>query len=69
MRLNGMNICQATALTIAHAKDFFSSLKLSTMHEEIAGLPRRGTAAPGTFSTPWVSVLDPRSIGFDAVGR
>jgi excinuclease ABC subunit A len=37
VRLNGLNICQATALTIAKAKDFFSSLKLSPMHEEIAG--------------------------------
>ena len=25
VRLNGKNICQATALTIAHAKDFFNS--------------------------------------------
>ncbi len=37
VRLNGKNICQATALTIAHAKDFFNSLKLSPMHQEIAG--------------------------------
>ena len=37
VRLNGLNICQATALTIAKAKEFFSSLKLSPMHEEIAG--------------------------------
>ncbi len=31
------NICQATALTIAQAKDFFDALTLSPMHEEIAG--------------------------------
>jgi len=31
------NICQATALTIAHAKEFFSALELSAMQEEIAG--------------------------------
>ena len=31
------NICQAAALTIAQAKDFFDSLKLSPMQEEIAG--------------------------------
>jgi excinuclease ABC subunit A len=31
------NICQATALTIAEAKEFFDSLKLSPMQEEIAG--------------------------------
>jgi excinuclease ABC subunit A len=37
VRLNGLNICQATALTIAKAKEFFSSLKLSPMQEEIAG--------------------------------
>ncbi len=30
------NICQATALTIAQAKEFFDGLKLSPMHEEIA---------------------------------
>jgi excinuclease ABC subunit A len=33
----GKNICQATALTIAHAKEFFGALKLSPMQEEIAG--------------------------------
>ncbi len=37
VRLNGKNICQASALTIAQAKDFFDSLQLSPMHEEIAG--------------------------------
>ncbi len=31
------NICQATALTIAQAKEFFDGLRLSPMHEEIAG--------------------------------
>jgi excinuclease ABC subunit A len=31
------NICQATALTIAEAKEFFEGLKLSPMQEEIAG--------------------------------
>ena len=36
-RINGKNICQATALTIAHAKEFFGELKLSAMQEEIAG--------------------------------
>jgi excinuclease ABC subunit A len=30
------NICQATALTIAQAKEFFNELKLTPMHEEIA---------------------------------
>ncbi len=33
----GKNICQATALTIAQAKEFFDALKLSPMQEEIAG--------------------------------
>jgi excinuclease ABC subunit A len=33
----GKNICQATALTIAHAKEFFGALKLTPMQEEIAG--------------------------------
>jgi excinuclease ABC subunit A len=37
VRLNNLNICQAAALTIAKAKDFFSNLKLSAMQEEIAG--------------------------------
>ena len=37
VRLNGKNICQASALTIAQAKDFFDSLQLSPMPEEIAG--------------------------------
>jgi excinuclease ABC subunit A len=31
------NICQATALTIAQAKNFFEELKLTPMQEEIAG--------------------------------
>ena len=31
------NICQATALTIAQAKEFFDALKLTAMQEEIAG--------------------------------
>ncbi len=37
VRIDGMNICQATALTIAHAKEFFGALKLTPMQEEIAG--------------------------------
>ena len=37
VRLNGKNICQAAALTIAQAKEFFDGLKLSPMQEEIAG--------------------------------
>lgn len=37
VRLNGKNICQATALTIAEAKQFFDALELSPMQEEIAG--------------------------------
>jgi excinuclease ABC subunit A len=35
--LNGQSICQVTALTIAEAKAFFAALRLSPMHEEIAG--------------------------------
>jgi excinuclease ABC subunit A len=31
------NICQATALTISQAKEFFDALKLTPMQEEIAG--------------------------------
>src|SRR5208283_1894259 len=31
------NICQATALTVAEAKEFFDALKLTPMQEEIAG--------------------------------
>jgi excinuclease ABC subunit A len=37
VRINGQNICQATALTIAQAKEFFDALRLSPMQEEIAG--------------------------------
>ncbi|MGD0348617.1 MAG: excinuclease ABC subunit A, partial [Terracidiphilus sp.] len=37
VRIEGKNICQATALTIAEAKKFFDELKLSPMQEEIAG--------------------------------
>ena len=37
VRMNGLNICQAAALTIAKAKEFFAGLKLSPMQEEIAG--------------------------------
>jgi excinuclease ABC subunit A len=37
VRLNGKNICQATGLTIADAKEFFGGLQLTPMQEEIAG--------------------------------
>jgi excinuclease ABC subunit A len=37
VRLNGLNICQATALTVGKAKQFFSELKLTAMQQEIAG--------------------------------
>ncbi len=37
VRISGLNICQAAALTIAKAKEFFASLKLTPMQEEIAG--------------------------------
>jgi len=37
VRIAGKNICQATAMTIAQAKEFFDGLKLSPMQEEIAG--------------------------------
>ena len=37
VRIDGLNICQAAALTIAKAKEFFGALKLSAMQEEIAG--------------------------------
>jgi len=37
VRINGQNICQACALTIAQAKAFFGALRLSPMQEEIAG--------------------------------
>jgi excinuclease ABC subunit A len=37
VRINGRNICQVTALTIAQAKAFFDALRLSPMQEEIAG--------------------------------
>ncbi len=37
VRLNGQNICQASAQTIAQANEFFGALKLSPMQDEIAG--------------------------------
>jgi excinuclease ABC subunit A len=37
VRINGLNICQASALTIARAKEFFERLELSPMQGEIAG--------------------------------
>jgi len=37
VRISGRNICEASALTISAAKDFFGALTLSPMHEEIAG--------------------------------
>jgi excinuclease ABC subunit A len=37
VRLNGLNICQSAALTIARAKDFFNTLTLTPMQQEIAG--------------------------------
>jgi len=37
VRINSKNICQATALTIAHAKEFFGALELTPMQGEIAG--------------------------------
>jgi excinuclease ABC subunit A len=37
VRINGQNICQAAALTIAQAGEFFGALKLTPMQEEIAG--------------------------------
>ncbi len=37
VRINDLNICQAAALTIAKAKEFFSALRLTPMQEEIAG--------------------------------
>jgi excinuclease ABC subunit A len=37
VRINGLNICQSAALTIAKAKEFFAGLKLTPMQQEIAG--------------------------------
>jgi excinuclease ABC subunit A len=37
VRINGLNVCQAAALTITQAKQFFCSLKLTPMQDEIAG--------------------------------
>ena len=37
VRIEGKNICQVSALTIAQAKEFFSALKLTPTQEEIAG--------------------------------
>jgi excinuclease ABC subunit A len=36
-KYGALNICQATALTVGRAKDFFSNLTLTPMQEEIAG--------------------------------
>ncbi len=37
VRIKGLNICQAAALTIAKANHFFAALELTPMQEEIAG--------------------------------
>ncbi len=37
VRIDGKNICQVTALTIAQAQEFFDALKLTPMQDEIAG--------------------------------
>jgi excinuclease ABC subunit A len=37
VRVDGRNICEASALTIAQAKEFFDSIHLRPMQEEIAG--------------------------------
>jgi excinuclease ABC subunit A len=37
VRIQGKNICDATAMTIAQAKEFFNALELSAMQQEIAG--------------------------------
>ena len=37
VRIEGRNICEASALTIAKAKEFFDSIHLRPMQEEIAG--------------------------------
>ena len=37
VRINGLNICQSAALTIAKANEFFSGLTLTPMQQEIAG--------------------------------
>ncbi|HMG85498.1 MAG TPA: excinuclease ABC subunit UvrA [Terracidiphilus sp.] len=37
VRINGLNICQSAALTIAKAKEFFAGLTLTPMQKEIAG--------------------------------
>ncbi len=37
VRIEGRNVCQVTAMTIAQAQEFFDALKLSPMQEEIAG--------------------------------
>ena len=37
VRIDGKNICEAAALTIAQAKEFFDSIHLTPMQEEIAG--------------------------------
>ena len=37
VRIEGKNICQVTAMTIAQAKEFFAALKLNPTQQEIAG--------------------------------
>jgi excinuclease ABC subunit A len=37
VRISGKNICEVSALTISAAHNFFSTLTLSAMHQEIAG--------------------------------
>ncbi len=37
VRISGRNICEVSALTISAAREFFGTLMLSPMHQEIAG--------------------------------
>ena len=70
VRINGLNICQAAALTIAKAKDFFAGLKLTPMQEEIAGpILEEVQQRLGFSGRGGAGVSDAGPAGFDAVGR
>ena len=70
VRINGKNICQATALTIAQAKEFFDALKLSPMQEEIAGPILDEVRQRLSFlDAVGLGVSDAGPAGFDAVRR
>ena len=66
----GKNICEAAALTIRAAKEFFQGSKLTPMQQEIAGQHSARDSAAAAFSRCGGTGLpDAGPAGIDPVGR